>query len=201
MKKTLVIGTKNIDKMKEIQSLLKSAKIAVKTMRDFPKCPEAVEDGRTFEANARKKARAYSLHTRSLVLADDSGLMVFVLNGKPGVYSARFAGEGCTYQDNNKKLLSLLEKKRPGQRKAKFVSVMALYDAGKPVAVVKGECHGVITDQIRGKNGFGYDPVFIPQGFKKTFSEITRQQKNSVSHRSRALAKAKKEILRYCTSC
>ena len=190
----IILGTKNKDKLRELKSLLKGAKIRVRSLAEFPGCLEVIEDGRTFEANARKKARAYSLYTGKLTLADDSGLMVNLLNGKPGVYSARFAGENCTYGDNNKKLLRLLKKKV--SRKAKFVSCMSLYDNGKFVACVKGECRGIISPQACGKNGFGYDPIFIPKGFSKTFGQLSSKAKNKISHRSKALKKAKKEILK-----
>ena len=194
--KEIVLGTKNKDKLRELKSLLKGSKIRVRSLSEFPDCPEAVEDGRTFEANARKKARAYSIYTGQLTLADDSGIMVNSLNGKPGVYSARFAGEDCTYQDNNKKLLKLLAKKEASGRRAKFVSCMALYNKGRLVACVRGECRGIISPEARGKNGFGYDPVFIPRGFSKTFGELSSKAKNKISHRSKALKKAKKEILK-----
>ncbi len=193
--KELVLGTHNKGKLREISALLKASKICVRSLAEFPGCPEAVEDGKTLEANARKKARAYSLFTQSVVLADDTGLMVHALNGKPGVYSARFAGEDCSYQDNNKKLLNLLAKKPGISRKAKFVSCMALYDRGKFVACVRGECHGHIATEPRGEHGFGYDPVFVPSGSKKTFAEMSQDLKNKISHRSKALSKAKKKII------
>lgn len=190
----IVLGTKNKDKRRELESLMKGSKLEVLSLADF-KCSEAVESGRTFEANARIKARHYSKAVKGLVLADDSGLMVHALNGKPGVYSARFAGPGCTYEDNNRKLLRLLAKKKT--RRAKFVSSMALYDSGKLVGCVKGECFGRIAPEARGANGFGYDPVFVPDGFTKTFAELPREKKNEISHRSKALQKARKLILSY----
>ena len=193
--KIIILGTKNKDKLRELRSLLKGSKVTVRSLSEFPGCPEAVENGRTFEANARKKARAYSLYTKSAALADDSGLMVHALNGRPGVYSARFAGKNCTYQDNNAKLLRLLKPKK--NRRAKFVSCMALYDNGRFIACVKGECRGKITAEARGKNGFGYDPVFIPAGSAKTFAEISSAAKNKISHRSNALKKVKKDIIRH----
>ena len=113
MNSQLVLGTKNKGKLCELKHLLKGSKVEVLSLADFPECEDVVENGKTFEANAKKKASAYSRHTKSLTLADDSGLMVNCLNGRPGVYSARFAGEGCAYQDNNKKLLRLLMKTRP----------------------------------------------------------------------------------------
>lgn len=193
--KKIVIGTKNRDKRRELESLLKRSGIRVLTLADFPGCREAAETGRTFEANARIKSRVYSRHTRSLVLSDDSGLLVRALNGRPGVYSARFAGPGCSYEDNNRKVLRLLSRKR--SRRAKFVCAMALYDNGRFVAAVKGQCGGSIAGAPRGARGFGYDPVFVPNGLKKTFAELAPPEKNRISHRGKALRKAKKEILRY----
>ena len=193
---TLVVGSHNQDKLREIRSLLKGVRVRVLSMDDFPGCPEAVEDGKTFAANARKKARFYSRFAGALTLADDSGLMVNHLNGKPGVYSARFAGKDCTYRDNNRKLLRLLQKVRGAKRAAKFVCVMALYDKGRPVGTVRGECPGRISFEEKGKNGFGYDPVFIPHGFSKTFAELG-PRKNRISHRAKALSAAKKALLVY----
>ncbi len=189
-KKEIVLGTNNRDKLRELKKLLRGSGIKVLSLRDFPKCAKAAENGRTFEANARKKARYYSIHTRRLTLADDSGLMVSYLNGKPGVYSARFAGPGCTYHDNNRKLLRLLARVPKAKRRAKFVCVMALYDNGRFVNTVRGECQGTIAFEEKGKNGFGYDPVFIPDGFSKTFAQLPPRVKNKISHRGKALKKA-----------
>ena len=195
--KRLVLGTNNRDKLKELQRFLKGSGIQVLSLKDFPGCPEAVESGKTFEANARIKARLYSRHTGILALADDSGLMVNFLKGRPGVYSARFAGPGCGYQDNNRKLLRLLKKTPGPKRLAKFVCVIALYDAGKKIGVVRGECRGRIAFEEKGKNGFGYDPVFIPNGFSKTYAELSAAEKNQISHRGRALRKAKAVLIRH----
>ena len=156
-----------------------------------------MENGKTFAANAEKKARQYSKHTKSLTLADDSGLMVSFLNGKPGVYSARFAGSGCTYADNNKKLLRLMRKVPASKRSAKFVCVISLYENGRRVESVRGECRGRIADAEKGKRGFGYDPVFIPFGHSKTFSELGEAVKGRVSHRGQALRAARKAVFRY----
>ena len=198
MIKFLVLATQNKDKLRELRRLMKGVNLRVLSLSDFPSCPDPVENGRTFESNAKKKARAYSLHTQGLVLADDSGLMVRALNGKPGVYSARFAGDGCSYRDNNLKLLRLLKRKKtPAARRAKFVSVMALYDSGKFLTAVRGECDGFIAVDARGSNGFGYDPLFVPAGKKRTFAELSPREKNKISHRSKALALAKKELLKF----
>lgn len=195
--KQMVLGTKNKDKLRELRSLLKDAGIKVLSLQDFPRCPQAHENGRSFEENAKKKARFYARHTGMLTLADDSGLMVPTLRGKPGVYSARFAGPGCTYRDNNQKLLRLLADKQGKKRQARFVCVMSLYARGKFVAVVKGECMGRIASSEKGRNGFGYDPVFIPKGFSKTFAELPPSVKNKISHRAKALGAVKKAILSF----
>jgi XTP/dITP diphosphohydrolase len=193
----LVLATKNKDKLRELQSLMKGSPVRVFSLADFPECAEVEENGRTFEANAKKKAREYSKCTRTLTLADDSGLMVSCLKGKPGVYSARFAGPGCAYQDNNLKLLSLMKNVPESRRLAKFVCVMAIYDNQKFVKAVRGECRGKIAFSAKGKNGFGYDPVFIPEGFSKTFAELSPAVKNRLSHRGKALLAAKRVILDY----
>jgi XTP/dITP diphosphohydrolase len=198
-KEKLVLGTRNEEKRRELERLLKGSGIQVLSLEKFPECPEAAENGKTFEANARKKAGHYSRFTRRLTLADDSGLMVDFLKGKPGVLSARFAGEPCSYADNNRKLLGLLGSLPPERRAAKFVCVMALYDSGRPVKVVRGECRGRIASAEKGRNGFGYDPVFIPKGFKKTFAELSPSTKNRISHRGKALRLAKRAILDYFT--
>lgn len=191
-RKTVILGTKNQDKLRELQRLLAGSGIRAVSLRDFPKRKEVVEDGRTFEENARKKARIYSKHSKGLVLADDSGLMVSYLKGKPGVYSARFAGPGCNYRDNNRKLLRLLKTISGPKRAAKFVCVIALCDKGRFVGVVRGDCRGRIAPAEKGKNGFGYDPVFIPNGFSKTYAELSPKTKNRISHRGQALRKAKR---------
>src|SRR3989344_7114378 len=190
MMKQIILGTKNKDKLRELRKLLKGAPVRVRSLVDFPKRRDVVEDGKTFEANARKKARLYSRHTKGPVLADDSGLMVSSLKGKPGVYSARFAGPGCTYHDNNRKLLRLLARVPKAKRRAKVVCVMALYDNGKFVNTVRGECRGMIAFEEKGKNGFGYDPVFVPAGFSKTFAQLPPRVKNKISHRGKALKAA-----------
>lgn len=195
--KTVVLGTNNPDKLAELKKLLKGSRIKVLSLSDFPRFSEAMEDGKTFIANARKKARWVSLNTKSLTLADDSGLMVLSLNGRPGVYSARFAGPACSYKDNNRKLLRLLKKLPSSKRAAKFVCAMALYDNGRPIAVVQGECHGRIALAPKGQNGFGYDPVFIPSAHTKTFAELPSSQKNQISHRGKALRAIRVVILKF----
>lgn len=193
--KTLVLGTANKDKLKELKSLMRGTGFKVRSIFDFGNPPEVIEDGDTFIANACKKARMYSEFCGELTLADDSGLCVNALGGDPGVYSARYAGEGCTYLDNNRKLIKALKDVPAHKRGARFVSVVALYSEGKRVKVIRGECFGRITESIAGENGFGYDPVFIPKGETKTYAELSKPKKNHISHRGRALA-AMKEFLK-----
>ena len=196
-KKRLVLGTKNKDKLRELKRLFCLSKVKVLSLVNFTPCKDVHENGKTFKANAEKKARIYSLHTQRLTLADDSGLMVNCLNGLPGIYSARFAGKHCNYRDNNSKLLRSLHGIPACKRKGKFICVMALYDNGKLIKTVKGECRGMIAFNERGKSGFGYDPVFIPDGFSKTFAELSPAIKNRISHRGKALRAAKKVVLNY----
>jgi non-canonical purine NTP pyrophosphatase (RdgB/HAM1 family) len=194
---TVVLGTQNKDKLSELKRLMRGTPVRVLSLSDFPKSPSVREDGKTFEENAEKKARVYSKRTRSLVLADDSGLEVKALGGEPGVYSARYAGPRCSYSDNNQKLLSRLRGVSWPKRLARFVSVIAIYDNGRKVATVRGECEGKIGYLEKGRNGFGYDPVFIPKGTGKTYAELPSTKKNALSHRGKALRLARKALLRH----
>jgi XTP/dITP diphosphohydrolase len=197
VKPVVVLGTSNADKLEELRRLLKIARITVKSIGEFGPPPKVVENGRTFEANAAKKARIYSKRSPFVTLADDSGLCVRALNRRPGIYSARFAGPGCSYADNNRKLLRLLEKKQGDARAAAFHSVIAVYLNGKRLGAFEGICPGRIAHEERGRHGFGYDPVFIPNGSKKTYAEMNPAQKNKISHRARALQKAKRFLITY----
>ncbi len=197
MGRSVLLATQNKDKLRELQSLLRGTKVHVCLLSEFPRTPSVREDGKTFEENAEKKARVYSKRTRSFVLADDSGLEVRALGGRPGVYSARFAGPRCSYADNNQKLLSLLRDVSWPKRDARFVSVVSAFDNGRKVATVRGECEGRIGYLEKGRNGFGYDPVFIPKGLGKTYAELTSAKKNALSHRGKALRKVKKILLHY----
>ncbi|MCH7590900.1 XTP/dITP diphosphatase [PVC group bacterium] len=189
----IVLATRNPNKKKEILSIVKKLGLFVKifTLDDFPDCPEVEEDGCTFEENAAKKALSVALHTQKLTLADDSGLMVFALNGAPGVHSARFAGPQKDDALNNQKLLVSLKGKQGADRKAKFVCAIAVAKSNQMITVVHGECDGLITQAPKGKFGFGYDPLFFDPQTGKSFAEITRREKNKVSHRAKALAQLK----------
>jgi len=193
----LVVATRNQHKLKEIKTLLRGLPVKVLSINNFKDVPEVKEDGETLKANAKKKAVQVSRFLKRLVIADDSGLEVKVLGGEPGVYSARFSGKGATYASNNEKLLRLLKGLPAGKRKASFRCVMAIAEAGKLVGLAEGRSIGRIGFEPKGRAGFGYDPVFIPNGYRKTFAQLGIRQKNRISHRSRALVKARKIVKRY----
>ena len=175
--------------------MLADLPVAVRSLAEFPGAPEVVEDGRTYRENALKKAWSAAKFTGKLALADDTGLEVDALGGRPGLYAARFAGEGCTFADNIKKLLRLLEGVPPQRRGARFLCVVALVDPNGCEQVVEGELHGRITETPTGCGGFGYDPVFYVPEVGKTLAELTPDEKNHMSHRGRALAKARALML------
>ena len=187
----LVIATTNLKKLKELASLLSDLKLNFFCLSDFPNVREVPEDGETFEENARLKALGYAGQTGQLTLAEDSGLCCEALEGGPGVYSARFAGPGKSDAENNQKLLRLLEKVPDVCRGAHFKSAVALAEPGRLIGVVTGEVHGAVSHEARGDQGFGYDPVFYYPPFQKCFGEIPMEMKHQVSHRSKALQKAK----------
>jgi XTP/dITP diphosphohydrolase len=186
----LVLATRNRDKGKEIAALLGDLGIRVRTLAEFPDMPEVVEDGATCEANAVKKAQATCRHIGLPSVADDTGLMVDALEGRPGVFAARYAGEGASYEDNWRKLLRELAGVPRTRRTARFITVAALARArGEKVEVVEGILDGLITEDPRGSGGFGYDPVFLLPDLGRTLAELTPAEKNRVSHRARAFAK------------
>ncbi len=189
--KELVAATRNKDKVREIRKILKGLYAKILTIDCFDKAPKVIEDGATFEANASKKARIISQFTGRMSIADDSGLEVEALGGRPGVKSSRFAGRGSDYPKNNEKLLRLLKNTPTAKRAARFVCVIAIAKDGKVLRTARGTCAGRIASEPRGKTGFGYDPVFIPPKHGKTFAELGPEIKNKISHRYRALLKAK----------
>jgi XTP/dITP diphosphohydrolase len=191
----IILATHNIHKARELKTLLSDLDADVLTLDDIS--PEIVlkEDGDTFEANAFQKARIVHRYTKLITLADDSGLEVFYLNGRPGVFSARYAGAKATDEMNNRKLLEEMRGVAPRRRYAQFRSVLALVGDGME-DVTEGICPGVLGETPRGTNGFGYDPIFIPDGFAKTYAELTAEEKNRISHRARSYAKMKR-ILEY----
>ncbi len=186
MDNIIVLATSNKNKLKEIQEILKEYPVAIKSLADFGPMPEAVEDGETFDENAYKKAIHYAKVLGVPCLADDSGLAVDALDGRPGVYSARYAGPGATDWDNCEKLLG--EMAGTTKRTAHFVCVLSLATPAGPALTWEARCEGEITHERRGESGFGYDPVFFSPELGKTFAEVSMAEKSSVSHRGRALA-------------
>ena len=183
---TLVLATRNIHKTAELRQLLEGTGIAVRDLTEFPDCPEVEEDGTTLEENALKKARSAYRCTGLPVIADDSGLEVNYLLGRPGVYSARFAGEGASYADNNRKLIRDLAGVPARRRGARFRCVIA-FVTGSQEQLFNGRVEGHILPAARGENGFGYDPLFRPIGHDESYAELTNREKNRISHRTHAM--------------
>ena len=183
----ILLATRNTNKIKEITAIFADARIQFLTLDQFPNVPEVDEDRPTLEGNAEKKATEVSKHSGVIALADDSGLEIDFLDGAPGVISARFAGPGCSYQDNNLKVLTLMKGVPSDQRKARFRSVISIAGPGINTQTVEGSLEGFITDQMRGEDGFGYDPIFLVPEHGKTLAEMGPNQKNSLSHRYKAL--------------
>ena len=190
----VLIATSNPGKLRDFAGAAAALGIVVEPLPNFSSIPAVVEDGATFEANARKKAEAYSLHApRKLVLADDSGLEVDALGGAPGVHSARYAadqphlvGNNTDDQANNARLIRELRKIPPQRRTGRFVCLIAAARDGATLAVFRGEAEGVLLDVPRGSNGFGYDPLFYFPSIQKTFAELTPEEKAQYSHRGKA---------------
>lgn len=185
----LLIATRNPNKLREIRDILAIPSLELVGLSAFSSTPEVKEDGETFEANAVKKALMLSLATRLWTLADDSGLAVSALGGAPGVRSARYAGEPTDYAANNRKLLREME--GTSDRRACFHCAIALASPSGRAQVVEGRCEGQIIRESRGDKGFGYDPIFVPNGCDQTFSEMEPSRKNSISHRAEALRRAR----------
>jgi XTP/dITP diphosphohydrolase len=192
---TVVLATRNQNKTKEIMTIFLDVPIQFQTLDNFPNAPEVKENATTLEGNAQKKAYEIAHFTQKIALADDTGLEVDFLDGMPGVISARFAGKGCSYNDNNTKLLNLLKGVPTEHRKARFRCVMALAVPGGATLTVEGRLDGYITDRPRGTDGFGYDPVFLVPEVGKTLAEMSPSQKNSLSHRFLALQAIRPTLL------
>jgi XTP/dITP diphosphohydrolase len=189
----MIFATKNRGKIREVNDILKNSNIELVSLLDLENVPEIVEDGTTFEENARIKAEVIFGIYRIPVIADDSGLAVEQLHEQPGVYSARYAGENATDEGNNEKLLSEL-KNLPMPHRAKFVC-SAVYFDGEKFLSAYGEVKGQIISEPKGSNGFGYDPLFLPDGFNVTSGELSLEEKNKISHRAEAFKKLKKLIV------
>ena len=186
--KTLFIATANAHKLGEIRAIFQVPSLHILDMHDIPGLPDVVEDRETFEGNACKKATELAAATGHWTLADDSGLEVDALDGAPGVYSARYAGEPADYAANNAKLLRALD--GLDDRRARFRCVIALSDPQGKTRTVDGTCEGRMALTACGGQGFGYDPLFIPEGDTRTFAEMTDEEKHARSHRGRALTNA-----------
>ena len=191
MKPELLIATRNPGKVREVESLLGAYPLRLLNLAEFPATRDVEETGTTFAENAAIKARAYAAQTGCWTLADDSGLEVDALGGAPGVYSARYGGTGLSDAARIERLLEALSNTSDTERRARFISVIAIADTkGNIAELFTGSCEGRIAHEPRGSGGFGYDPVFVPEGYEKSFGELPSEIKQSISHRARALKAA-----------
>jgi XTP/dITP diphosphohydrolase len=188
----IILATRNQDKIKEINAIFDGFPIPITGLDTFPSVPIVEETGTTLEENALIKARAAMEITGYPAMADDSGLFVRSLGGEPGVFSARFAGEDATYADNNKKLLDMMTGTPREERDASFICVVALVFEEGEYKIFKGEVAGIITEEISGQQGFGYDPIFFHPPSDSTFAQLSRAEKNFISHRYLAFSDARK---------
>ena len=190
----IVLATNNKGIVREMRQLFASLPLEVRSLADFSDIVDVEETGSTFRENAELKARVFAKQTGQFCLADDSGLEIEALGGEPGIRSARFAGSSTSYEIKNAMLLEMIELTGDDLRRARFVCAMALADSdGRVVHTVEGVCMGTIADAPRGPNGFGYDPIFVPDGYDMTFGELNDDVKQRISHRARAAD----EIVRY----
>jgi XTP/dITP diphosphohydrolase len=193
----LVVGTRNVKKRTELLEILGDLGLDLRDLTMYPQAPEVEEDGRTFEENARKKAVGLARALGAWCLGEDSGLVVPALGGRPGVYSARYAGRQGDDEANNDKLLAELAPLPPDKREAYYVCTAALADpSGEVRATAEGRCHGRIIPQRRGTGGFGYDPLFLIPEYHRTFGELSPRVKHALSHRGRALAQLRPAMRR-----
>jgi len=203
----LVVATKNKKKLEEIKAILKDLNlnpafarkggVKITSLADYPRVPRIIENGKTFQENAIKKAVRIAHFTQKLTLGEDSGLEVGALTGKPGIYSSRFAGRDKSDFKNNLKVLKLLGDLPLRKRRAGYVCAVALADENGLIKVVEGRCSGLIGFEPKGHFGFGYDPLFIIPQYKKTFAQLGPKIKHKISHRFKALKKAKAIIRSY----
>lgn len=192
--KALVLATGNAGKVRELLDIFGNVPLELKSLRDYDGIKDVAETGATFVENASLKASGFAVQTRQLALADDSGLEVNALGNAPGIHSARFAGAESAYDIKIKRLLKMMRDSGSDDRRARFVCAMALAsDRGQVIHTVQAECTGTIAFGPRGENGFGYDPIFVPDEFDQTFGELSDEVKRSISHR----AKAAELIIRY----
>lgn len=190
----IVLATQNRGKVSELQTLLRDMGVEVISMDEAEAVAEIIEDGSTFKENAMKKALVVSRATGLVAIADDSGLEVDALEGRPGVFSARYSGEGATDEENYLKLLDEIQNVPDDKRTARFKCVMVTCRPDGECISSQGSCEGHIIREPRGTQGFGYDPVFVPEGDNRTMAELTKKEKNRISHRGRALKILKAEL-------
>jgi XTP/dITP diphosphohydrolase len=196
--KELLIATRNQGKLVEVREILCDLPLRLRSLLDFPLTGEVAETGATCAENASIKAREYALQTGVWALSDDSGLEVEALGGAPGVFSARYAGENASDAERVELLLSDLARTGDPLRRARFVCAISLADpSGRILNLSEGVCEGRITDHPRGSQGFGYDPVFIPEGYEQTFGELSSEIKQRMSHRARALNRTRAFLLEF----
>ncbi len=192
----IIVASSNQGKIREIKQFFADLPLEIMGPPQAENLSEVIEDGATFAENALKKARTRAQELNEIIMADDSGLVVDYLNGAPGIYSARYAGSNATDQENYQKLLKKLEDVPTEEKTAAFVSVIAVVDPfSEEELTVQGICPGMIIDQPRGNNGFGYDPVFFLPEKNKTMAELSADEKNQISHRAKALEKLKGILL------
>lgn len=197
MMKKIIFATGNKDKMREIREIMAGCEVEIKSMKEEGISVDIVEDGKTFEENALIKARAVASAADAIVLADDSGLEIDYLNKEPGVYSARYMGEDTSYDIKNRNLVERLEGVPEPQRSARFVCAIAAVVPGGEEFVVRETMEGKIGYGQEGENGFGYDPIFYPDGFSCSSAVLSPEQKNEISHRGKALRAVKERLKKY----
>ncbi len=190
----IIFATQNKGKAKEVKAIFANSPFKIISLYGLGNEIEIEETGSTFQENSFIKAKAIFDIYKEPVIADDSGLEIEQLDGRPGVYSARYAGENCTFDDNNLKVIEEL-KKFPEPHRAKFISYAVFYDGKNRIETI-GELHGQIIKEPRGTNGFGYDPIFIPDGFDSTLAELSLEEKNKISHRAKSFQKLKEALAR-----
>jgi XTP/dITP diphosphohydrolase len=194
VKTRILLATRNSGKIAELKAMLSELDLEVLSLDEVPEAPEVTEDGATFRDNALKKARTMADTTGLMTLADDSGLEVDALNGAPGVYSARYAGDDADDAANNTKLLADLEGVPADRRSARFRCVIVVYHPSGTWIDLDGKCEGRIAERPAGEQGFGYDPIFFLPGLGRTMAQLTSEEKNSLSHRGEAFKKLKREL-------
>ena len=196
----MIVATRNRGKTREIREALKGLGVRIRSLSDFSNVPEIEENGKTFVDNALKKARYYTKYFGKVTLADDSGLEVDLLKGLPGIYSARYAGEKASSQENNEKLLREMEGVPISKRGARFKCVIAVVSPDGREILAEGVCRGRIGFREKGRRGFGYDPLFVLPNYGKTMAQLSLKEKNKISHRGKALRKIRKMIQSFLDS-